>query len=373
MSSSLSLSKSIGNLVLAADTRETSRLEAAHSVDQLDQLSKEAEHLISVRERTRTFNRMASETEIGGSGSLSGSTTRLSSLVKRRNSRAIDFGSRRGSAVSRDDESNHDSASITTLDPTIKSWMVQASRGDYHSTAKMLSEEPKLARNKDFTTGYTGLHWACKYGNLDLVKLLAGTYHANVNIRSHGGYTPLHIAAQHGHQEAFDLLVQVFKADANIRDYAGKRPRQYMMQADTSTISLSNHTFRQLKDRRKNRTNRAAKNSTGGMLRFGSLSVKVKKTTEAFNNYFNNNSASSDKKVATESDLVKMPPPKFAPIKKRKSKRPVDYAASASKSAPTTPLSRAPSLKEFVIPEEEQGAASDSDSEFGFGSRWSNA
>ena len=99
----------------------------------------------------------------------------------------------------------------------------------------------------------------------------------------------------------------------------------------------------------------------------------MKKTTEAFNNYFNNNSASSDKKVATESDLVKMPPPKFAPIKKRKSKRPVDYAASASKSAPTTPLSRAPSLKEFVIPEEEQGAASDSDSEFGFGSRWSNA
>ena len=94
------------------------------------------------------------------------------------------------------------------------------------------------------------------------------------------------------------------------------------------------------------------------------LLFQVKKTTEAFNNYFNNNSTNSDKKV--ESDVIKMPPPKFAPIKKRKSKRPADF--SQSKSAPTTPLTRAPSLKEFVIPEEQ---GSDSDSEFGFGSVWS--
>ena len=73
----------------------------------------------------------------------------------------------------------------------------------------MLMENPKLSRHKDFTTGYTGLHWAAKHNNLDMVKLLAGTYQANVNAKSHGGYTPLHIAAQHNHQEVFDLLVQV--------------------------------------------------------------------------------------------------------------------------------------------------------------------
>lgn len=31
-------------------------------------------------------------------------------------------------------------------------------------------------RHRDFTCGYTGLHWACKHGNIDMVKLLAGTY-----------------------------------------------------------------------------------------------------------------------------------------------------------------------------------------------------
>ena len=36
---------------------------------------------------------------------------------------------------------------------------------------------------QDFTTGYTGLHWAAKYGNLDMIKLLAGTYNANPNVR----------------------------------------------------------------------------------------------------------------------------------------------------------------------------------------------
>ena len=50
---------------------------------------------------------------------------------------------------------------------------------------------------------------SCKNGNLDMVKLLAGTYQANVNVRSRDGYTPLHIAALHNLQEVFDLLVQV--------------------------------------------------------------------------------------------------------------------------------------------------------------------
>ena len=76
----------------------------------------------------------------------------------------------------------------------------------------MLWENPKLSGHincLDFIFGYTGLHWACKHGNLDMVKLLAGTYQASVDVKSHGGYTPLHIAAQYNHQEVFDLLVQV--------------------------------------------------------------------------------------------------------------------------------------------------------------------
>ena len=57
-------------------------------------------------------------------------------------------------------------------------------------------------------------------------------------------------------------------------------------------------------------------------MRFGSLSVKVKKTTEAFNNYFGARSSSSDSLSmpymgsggfgggSNGSDSAKMPPPK---------------------------------------------------------------
>ena len=102
-----------------------------------------------------------------------------------------------------------DFSSITTIDPNIKQWMINTSKGDFQAVAKMLMENPKLTNHRSFTTGYTGLHWACKHGNLDMVKLLAGTYQASVNVKTLGGYTPLHLAAIHNNQEVFDLLVQV--------------------------------------------------------------------------------------------------------------------------------------------------------------------
>ena len=205
----ISLSKSFGNLSVEDD--KFSKIEGSVSLDNLDALpNKENEKSISVKERTKTFNRMASETEIPTMSSAS-SLSKLPSAVKRRNSRAIDFGSRRGSNLRDPDNDTTDSSSITTIDPTIKQWMVHTAKGDYQTAAKMLMDDPKLCRHKDFTSGYSALHWACKHGNLDMVKLLAGTYQANVNAKSHGGYTPLHIAAMHNHQEVFDLLVQVRK------------------------------------------------------------------------------------------------------------------------------------------------------------------
>jgi hypothetical protein len=90
---------------------------------------------------------------------------------------------------------------------------------------------------------------------------------------------------------------------------------------------------------------------------------QVKKTTEAFNNYFNSNGAAdggggggggAGRRWDNADDFSKMPPPKFAPIKKRKSKRPLDYSSSSnslssSRSAPTTPTTHSP-LKEVNAP-----------------------
>jgi len=368
-----SLSKSYGNLTDAEDKENSLPNKLENSVS-LDQLDKENEQTISVRERTKTFNRMASETEIPNLSVSSLNLNKLPSAVKRRNSRAIDAISRRGSAnrLFGDSLEDTDSSSITTLDPTLKKWMVAAAKGDYQTAAKMLSDEPKLVKAKDFTSGFTALHWAAKHGNSDLVKLLAGTYNAAVNAKSNGGYTPLHLAAQSNQEEVFDLLVQAYKADANARDYSGKKARQYMINSSGDMgpgglgLSMSSDTFRQLKDRRKNRTSRMEKGAPG-ILRFGSLSVKVKKTTEAFNNYFNNSSGNDFKpKWGVDPDSAKMPPPKFAPIKKRKSKRTIDFGRT--KSAPVTPTERSP-LKE-TIPEESEEVPGDSDSEYGFGDKW---
>ncbi len=133
-----------------------------------------------------------------------------------------------------------------------------------------------------------------------------------------------------------------------------------------------------------------------GILRFGSLSVKVKKTTNAFNNYFgstekkhsldsnmNTNSSSGgapslpSQLGAGLSDAQRMPPPKMlAPSKKRKNsmmakRHSVDYgslsaAGARTKSAPTTPTEPRPLSSAAK-------SDCDSDSEYGFDSQWGAA
>ena len=104
--------------------------------------------------------------------------------------------------------------------------------------------------------------------------------------------------------------MKAYGADPNIRDNSGKKPRQYMVVQDQSMgLSLSSDTFRQLKDRRSQRRRDGGKahstsGASGGMTRFGSLSVKVKKTTEAFNSYFNSKMTSdSSDQVPTNQKL----------------------------------------------------------------------
>merc|ERR1712051_348724 len=319
---------------------------ASSAVLLLLQAEKAKQEKISVKERTKTFNRMASQLEVAA-GQQGGIKDLQIENKKRKNSSRAGRGT--SSHRTESEVDSHDSSSISTLDQAVKQWMVASAKGDYHTLMKMLRDDPRLSKAKDFTTGYTALHWAAKQGNLDLVKLLAGNYQVNVNVRSFGGYTPLHLACQFGHQEVFDLMVKAYSADANMRDNSGKKPRQYMKTVIGAygLHNLSNDTFRQLKDRRRNRSRQLADKNSGGILRFGSLSVKVKKTTEAFNNYFN---SSNPKKKNSKTNLeisgpisgsdnqpyslptigfgpdedaaAKMPPPKFAPIKKRRSKGP---------------------------------------------------
>ncbi|XP_076546366.1 uncharacterized protein LOC143305243 isoform X2 [Osmia lignaria lignaria] len=137
-----------------------------------------------------------------------------------------------------------------------------------------------------------------------------------------------------------------------------------------------------------------------GFLRIGSLNVRVKRTTEAFSQFLGvaTSSASSNHekihKTWGSADNVQvdqkvMPPPKYAPIKKRRSRRAQDFSASRDHqvaSQPSTPLlqgkvsrssnsiHRRPTSTTAVnsntTPRTQPNNDSDSDTACGFDSAW---
>ncbi|XP_018301397.1 ankyrin repeat domain-containing protein SOWAHB isoform X1 [Mycetomoellerius zeteki] len=311
------------------DRNRNSSLEAVIKEDEaVTTTNSSSAEQLSVRERMQRFNRMASETD----------------LHVRQNDTTVPARKRADKGADEDD-----SASVASqLDGKSREWLVRASQGDYQALAKLAAEEPRLTRLKDPTSGYTALHWGAKHGNENIVKLIAGTYKdyiKSVNETTNGGYTPLHIAMQFGHENIFNLLVQVYGANQDIRDYSGRKARQYLASQEAA---VSQDTFHKIKARKKH----AEKDL--GFLRIGSLNVRVKRTTEAFSQFLgvatssttNNNNEKIHKSwgsadnVQLEQKL--MPPPKYAPIKKRRSRRPQDFGSSQERqqvaSQPTTPL-----------------------------------
>ncbi|XP_033609563.1 ankyrin repeat domain-containing protein SOWAHB isoform X3 [Cryptotermes secundus] len=192
------------------------KMVAAEAGNKMDAPDADSEQKISVKERMQKFNRLAE------------SDMKTHPIA---NKKKIDRG-----------VDDYDSASVTTLDAKSREWLVFSSQANYQALAKLAAGNPRLARFKD-PTSYTALHWAAKHGNDDVVKLIAGTYQADVNARSNGGYTPLHMAMQFGHEEIYNLLVKVYGADPNLRDWSGRKPRQYQASQDTS---VSADTFRRL-------------------------------------------------------------------------------------------------------------------------------
>ncbi|ESN96328.1 hypothetical protein HELRODRAFT_189195 [Helobdella robusta] len=114
---------------------------------------------------------------------------------------------------------------MTDLD---REWMLKSCISDYQAMCKLLQTTPHLAPSRNPITGYNALHWACKNGNMDAVKLLCGKYSVDVNQRTQGGYTPLHLASMGNREDIVEQLVKVYKADASIRDYSGKLAKAYL-------------------------------------------------------------------------------------------------------------------------------------------------
>ncbi|XP_031634435.1 uncharacterized protein LOC116347836 [Contarinia nasturtii] len=347
----------------------------------IDHAERTIDKQISVKEATKKFNRIASEEE---------ASKIISPNTKKRPEKQID-------------EVIGENLVNLTGHPKTKEWLVSSARCNYQELAKLSAEYPELVRLQDPTTGYTALHWAAKFGNEDVVKLIAGSHKAEVNSKTNGGYSPLHLAVLFGKDNIFELLCNVYKANRDVLDHCGRKPLDYISTNSNrkqSTKSVSASTFSKIKARKKHSEKDLS------FLRIGSLNVRVKKTTEAFSNFLGvgNNSnlqygsntndvnhrylQARDTSCSSSFDIIHktwgsadnippnketktMMPPKFNSVKKRRAKRSAEYLNSTTRighrSMPTTPNQTRSTTIHSVHEMTEQSSDSDT---AGFDSNW---
>uniref|UniRef100_A0A663FEJ5 Sosondowah ankyrin repeat domain family member B n=1 Tax=Aquila chrysaetos chrysaetos TaxID=223781 RepID=A0A663FEJ5_AQUCH len=120
-------------------------------------------------------------------------------------------------------------------------WLVAMSAGCWARVRGLFLEEPELALQRDFMSGFTVLHWLAKHGDgPGLQELAAAARQAglalDVDARSGCGYTPLHLAAIHGHQLVIKVLVLQLGCQVQVRDSSGRRPWEYLGSSTSGEI-----------------------------------------------------------------------------------------------------------------------------------------
>ncbi|XP_015479118.1 ankyrin repeat domain-containing protein SOWAHB [Parus major] len=120
-------------------------------------------------------------------------------------------------------------------------WLVAMSAGRWAQVRGLFLEEPELALQRDFISGFTVLHWLAKHGDGPGLQELAAAARQvglalDVDARSGCGYTPLHLAAIHGHQLVIKVLVLQLGCQVQVRDGSGRRPWEYLGSSTSGEI-----------------------------------------------------------------------------------------------------------------------------------------
>ncbi|NXO38635.1 SWAHB protein, partial [Locustella ochotensis] len=120
-------------------------------------------------------------------------------------------------------------------------WLVAMSAGCWAQVRGLFLEEPELALQRDFISGFTVLHWLAKHGDgPGLQELATAARQAglalDVDARSGCGYTPLHLAAIHGHQLVIKVLVLQLGCQVQVRDGSGRQPWEYLGSSTSGEI-----------------------------------------------------------------------------------------------------------------------------------------
>lgn len=120
-------------------------------------------------------------------------------------------------------------------------WLVAVSAGRWAHVRELFLEEPELALQRDFMSGFTVLHWLAKHGDGPGLQELAKAARQaglalDVDARSGCGYTPLHLAAIHGHTLVIKVLVQQMGCQVHVRDGSGRQPWEYLGSSTSGEI-----------------------------------------------------------------------------------------------------------------------------------------
>ena len=89
---------------------------------------------------------------------------------------------------------------------------------------KFLLSLPSVDVNIQSNSGYTPLHSACRYSQLDIIKFLVSLPSVDVKIQSNNGYTPLHSACRYSQLDIIKFLVSLPSVDVNIQSNSGYTP-----------------------------------------------------------------------------------------------------------------------------------------------------
>ena len=81
---------------------------------------------------------------------------------------------------------------------------------------------------------WTPLHYACTWGNLDMARMLIGTFKADMTIQNSDGATALMIAIKHGHYNVAHALLEDYQCPVDIRDKHGDTVLHYTCRANAT-------------------------------------------------------------------------------------------------------------------------------------------
>ena len=122
-----------------------------------------------------------------------------------------------------EDFDSYDPYELMMIPPNKKAEMIMQEIEKIEPNLNLVSDLITLGANLEWqdeeNDGWTPLHWAAYYGNVEIARMLIGAK-VDLNLQDRWGWTPLHRAVSNGEIEIAQMLIDV-GANVNMQDEDG--------------------------------------------------------------------------------------------------------------------------------------------------------